>query len=113
MTTIHRNQVLKNIRNILPREHAVTFIKNRHYLMMYANGQQSAITRKRLNEAYNGDKGMITKMIGIFDQLACTFAMFDESVSSVKTVSGKKSLLDYLTDGESHLKVYPDVSFNW
>ena len=113
MTTIHRNQVLKNIRNILPSEHVVKFIENRHYLMMYADGQQSAIARKRLNEAYNGDKGMIAKMIGVFEQLACTFAMFNESVSSVKTVSGKKSLLDYLTDGESHLKVYPDVSFNW
>tara|TARA_Y100001934_G_C12296841_1_gene747854 strand:- start:611 stop:949 length:339 start_codon:yes stop_codon:yes gene_type:complete len=112
MITIPRNQVVKKTRNILPREHAVKFIENRHYLMMYANGQQSAITRKRLDAAYNGDKGLIAKMIGIFEQLASTFAMFDERVSSVKTVSGKKSLLEYLTDGESHLKIYPDVSFN-
>lgn len=112
MTTIPRNQVIKKIRNILPREHAVKFIDNRHYLMMYADGQQSAIARKRLDAACNGDKDLITEMIRIFEQLACTFAMFNERVSSVKTVSGKKSLLDYLTDGESHLKVYPDVSFN-
>jgi len=109
--TIPRNQVVKKTRNILPREHAVKFIENRHYLMMYADGQQSPIARKRLDAAYNGDKSLITKMIGIFEELACTFAIFNERVSAVKTVSGKKSLLNYLTDGESHLKVYPDVNF--
>ena len=112
METIPRNQVVRKIQSILSREHAVKFIENRHYLMMYADGQHSAMARKRLDAAYNGDKGLIAKMIGVFNQLASTFAVFDERVSAAKTVSGKKSLLDYLTDGESHLNIYPDVNFH-
>jgi hypothetical protein len=112
MNTIPRNQVVKQTRHILPREHAAMFVKNRHYLMMYANGQHSALARKRMMEATNGDKKLITKMVEIYNQLASTVALFSEKVSNAKSVTGKKSLLEHLTDGETHHNVYPDVNFN-
>lgn len=112
MKTIKRNQVLKKIREVLPSEHAVKFLSNRHYLMVIAAGQESTIALDRLKTAYNGDDTLINKMVQIYIQLANTFAMFHERVSNIKTVSGEKSLLGYLTDGESHFRVYPNVNFN-
>lgn len=113
MTTIPKSQAKKAIQDLLPVENAFSFFIGRQYLMAVAIDQESPITTQRLNTLFNDDRELIDKMVNVYSELASTFFHQTERVNSRKTVSGEKSLLGYLTDGESHLKIYPTVDFTY
>lgn len=108
---IPRNQVIATIRKILPEEHAYNFFFNRQYLMAVALDQASENTINKLKAAFP-DEALLNKMAETYATLCNIFAVFTERSGRNKTVTFERSLLGYLTDGESHLKVYPNVDFS-
>lgn len=109
---IPRSQVKKTIHKLLPENQARAFFLARQYLMVRVLEQESEIVEQRLNEWFDSDQKLISEMVDLYRKLANTFFTITERVNSNKSVTSDKSLLDYLTDGESHLKIYPNVNFN-
>lgn len=112
MSIKNKSEAKQIIREKLPAEQAANFLKGRQYLMFLSIDQKSSIVIERLNEIFNHDNELIEKMVKIYNELANTFFNTTERVNSYKSVSGQQSLLGLLTDGESHLKIYPKVNFN-
>ena len=103
-------QVDAKIRSILPPAKAADFIELSHYIMAKLQGGCTECVEEVLNARFGGPKG-VDEMIGIYNQLSGISAWFIEKKSAQKSVSGERSLLVYLTDGSSHLKIYPNTIF--
>jgi hypothetical protein len=114
MKHIHANQANKAIRSILSANDAVTFMAGHHYLMFKARGQKQTMTEKATEQFKSlfGDQENITKFVGLYETLGNISFTIVERVNSFKTVQSQRTLLGKLTDGCSHLRLYPDVIFS-
>lgn len=112
MRTVHANQANKTIRDLLPEKLVLPFFTSRTTIMTLSLEQPSNFTIESLMTKYDITLVTINKLIYIYDKLSKTSFTTTERVNAVKTVTSERTLLSKLTDGSSHLKLYPNVNFN-
>jgi hypothetical protein len=116
MKTIHANQANKQIRSILSENLVVPFFHGRSTLMSIVLEQciteSTAETIERMSKTFCITKQNVTDLAVIYGTLANTIYNTTEKVNAKKSVTSERSLLGKLTDGSSHLKIYPHVDFN-
>lgn len=108
--TLPVEKVDEKIRTILPPAKAADFIDLSHYIMAKIQGGCSERVEEVLNARFGGPDG-VDEMVSIYNQLSQLTAVFSERKGRGVSISGERSLLVYLTDGSSHLKVYPSTTF--
>ena len=111
MIVTTKNQAKKHIRLLLDEKYAVAFVKNHHFFMVLSVNSNSKVSAL-LNKAFNNDKKLIDHMVAVYKKLSSTYFTTTEFSNSKKTVTSEISLFTYLTDGCSHLKIYPLLNFN-
>lgn len=116
MKTIHANQANKHIRSSLPEKLVFAFFHGRSILMSIVLDQRiienKAQSIERMSKTFNISKQDVSDLAVIYGTLANTFYNTTERVNAHKSVISERSLLGKLTDGSSHLKIYPNVDFN-
>jgi hypothetical protein len=112
MTTIHSNQANKHIKKILPENLAAIFFSSRATIMAITHGIPTTLTIERLMETINITLETFNNLVSIYQELSKTSFSITDRVNTSKTISSERTLLGKLTDGSSHLKIYPNVDFN-
>ncbi|MBE8233132.1 MAG: hypothetical protein HAW67_05295 [Endozoicomonadaceae bacterium] len=110
MKTINKSEVRKTIRAILPPKFAKVFIMHRTAIMSLACGLGMVGANERLTAALS-NKGDVNLLVESYKALEQHEFEKTEIVDAFKTVSGKVTLLNHLTDGARHFTLYNDVSF--
>ncbi|ELP6118955.1 hypothetical protein QTV43_000068 [Vibrio vulnificus] len=112
MTISNKRQAFSKIRNLLPENDAAAFMECQQYLSLLSLEGYAKVATERLTDILNGDFKQVERFIDIHNSLCDLYLQLTERVNSHKSVTGEKSLWNLLTDGESHLKIYPSVKFS-
>jgi hypothetical protein len=109
MTT---QKVKKDVRTLLPSEFAKKFVLCAPYLsalsiLEHANDAETVLKDKL--GCNDDDIGRLQAIGGVLESVCVEVK---ERVDRYKVVNSTRSLLSIVCDGESHLKIYPDVNFN-
>ena len=111
MKNTNNQKAFSKIRELLPESDAAAFMDCQQYLTLLSLEGYAKAAIERLTDILNGDPKRVDRFIEIHNSLGDSYLQLTEKVNSRKSVTGEKSLWGILTDGESHLKIYPSVKF--
>lgn len=113
------SEAKKEIRKLLSTDDVKLFLDCRPFLMLLSsedmledNLQMSNEFYKTFKEKLNNSDKKQKYFLSIYKCLKQKKFCCTQRINNYASVSAEQSLLGYLTDGESHLKIYPEVKFN-
>lgn len=108
-TFIKRENVNAKIRSILIPKEAALFINNAHYIMALISGGAAPRVNETLNAQLGGPVG-VDHFTSLYKELqGIEFDFKGEKKGGI--ITGRCTLLNHLTDGSSHLTIYPETTF--
>lgn len=112
MTHIPANQANRHIRRLLPEHLVLPFHFGQAAIISIIQNRPYIDAIKVFREQFNLSADQVNQLAEIYNSLSKVSFTTTERANSYKTVTSTRSLLNKLTDGSSHLKIFPAVDFN-
>ena len=113
---VSRNQVNKEIRKILPSELSNVFMKASSWIALLDSSSPEVLDFDMINKhilfLHDGDLSAVEKSKVFFKQLSAVGFQHKSTLKQKSYVTWEMNLYNLLSDGATHLRVFPKVVFD-